>query len=90
MCNADSPTILRSVNELCTVDQGKYERRRGNRLKERWGARVYIPFFLSSVFARRGWVWVRTLGDRQGLGRPSGDLASAAGHDRLELQLGLA
>jgi len=45
MCNADSPTILRSVNELCTVDQGKYERRRGNRLKERWGARVYIPFF---------------------------------------------
>jgi len=53
------------------------------------GSEGLYTFFLSSVFARRGWVWVRTLGDRQGLGRPSGDLASAAGTIGLSFSLGL-
>ena len=49
-CNADTLAILRGVNELRAVDQGKYEKRRGNKCKGR-GEREVINLLGGEV----GW-----------------------------------
>jgi len=64
LCNADSLAILRGVNELRAVDQGKYEKRRGNKCKGR-GEREVIYLLGGLVLGREGrlggmglWMWM--------------------------------